>query len=42
MNQTPIPPVNTLPCLFATFIQEYKLSPCETKSDCTYFLLICL
>ena len=36
MNKTPIPPVNTLPCLFAMFIQEYKLSPCETKSDQTW------
>ena len=32
----PTPPVNTLPCLFAMFIQEYKLSPCETKSDQTW------
>ena len=36
MNKTPIPPVNNLPCLFAMFIQEYKLSPCETKSDQTW------
>jgi hypothetical protein len=33
VNKTPIPPINTSPRIFATFIQEYNLSPCEEIKD---------